>query len=87
MSKQIRKHPLSVKGKYYVSQDFCTWCATCTDIAPNNFNLKEVDTEFGPYDFGAYVFKQPESFGEEEQCNEAYLCCPHEAIHNDGEIE
>lgn len=81
MSEEIRKHPLNAKGKYYVDQDSCTWCAACIDTAPNNFNLKEEEL----YDFGAYVFKQPETLEEKDLCEEAYMCCPHEAIHNDGE--
>ena len=81
---EIRKHPFNAKGKYYVNQDYCTWCAACVDAAPQNFKLEETNTELGPYDFGAYVFKQPENSEEEDRCDEAFCCCPHEAIHNDG---
>ena len=85
MSEEVRKHPLNAEGKYYVDQDNCDWCAACIDTAPNNFGLKETNSELGPYDFGAYVFKQPENVGEEELCDEAFLCCPTAAIHDDGE--
>ena len=77
MNEQIRKHPLTAKGKYYVDCDFCIdHC--CYDIAPNNFKWDEdVCT--------TYVFKQPETLEEEAQCKEAIDYCPVEAIHDDGE--
>lgn len=80
MSEEIRKHLLNAKGKYYVDQDSCTWCAACEYVAPNNF---KVDSE--NYEVGAYVFKQPENLEEETKCREALNSCPHEAIHDDGE--
>ena len=76
MNENIEKHPLNAEGKYYVDQDICTCSAACEDAAPNNFK----------YDDGfVYVFKQPENHDEEEQCKEAMMCCPVEAIHDDGE--
>jgi ferredoxin len=80
MSEEVKKHPLNVKGKYYVDQDSCIWCATCVDTAPNNFKLEEQNN----YEIGAYVFKQPQTPTEKELCEEAVMCCPYEAIHNDG---
>ena len=75
MNEEIRKHPLNAKGKYYVDYDTClNHC--CFDIAPNNFKMDK--------DYVAYVFKQPETSEEEAQCQEAMMCCPVEAIHDDG---
>lgn len=76
MSEKIRKSPLNAKGKYYVDYDSCLdHC--CFDIAPNNFKTDE--------NYVAYVFKQPENLEEEAQCKEAMMCCPVEAIYDDGE--
>jgi ferredoxin len=75
MSSSIKKHPLNVKGKYYVDYDVCLHHC-CFDIAPNNFKLDQ--------DCVAYVFKQPETLEEESQCKNAKDCCPVEAIHDDG---
>jgi ferredoxin len=58
-----------------VDCDTCVF-TVCFDIAPNNFKY---DSEC------AYVYKQPETLEEEAQCHEAFLCCPVEAVHNDGE--
>ncbi len=80
MNEESRKHPLNTKGKYYINQDYCFWCATCEYVAPNNFKV-----DSGNADFGAYVFKQPENSEEEDNCREALNSCPHEAIHDDGE--
>ena len=33
----------------------------------------------------SFVFKQPETEEEKALCDEALLCCPVEAIGNDGE--
>lgn len=81
---EIRKHPLNAKGKYYVDQDNCTCCETCQDIAPNNFKVD--DAIKNNYEFGAYIFKQPENPEEEVLCKEAVWCCPHEAIYDDGDL-
>lgn len=82
MSEEIRKHPLNAKGKYYVNQNDCIWCAACEEIATNNFKVE--DPLQNNYEFGSYVFKQPENFEEEKQCKEAMLACPVEAVHDDG---
>ncbi len=78
---EIRKHPLNAKGKYYVDQDNCDICAACIYTAPDNFRLRNEDL----YEFGAYVFKQPETLEEQDSCEEAVMCCPTEAILNNGE--
>lgn len=76
MSEEIKKHPLNVKGKYYVD---CETCLNhlCFDGAPSNFRFDDEEC-------CAYVFKQPQTLKEEEQCHQAFLSCPVEAVHNDG---
>lgn len=76
MNKEVRKHPLNAEGKYYIDQDTCTCSAACEYVAPNNFKFE---------DGFVYVFKQPETSDEVEQCKEAMMCCPVEAVHDDGE--
>ena len=76
MSEEIRKHPLNVKGKYYIDQDCCTYSGACEYVAPSNFKCE---------DGFVYVFKQPEMPEEEAKCKEAKMCCPVEAIFDDGE--
>ena len=82
MDGKIRKNFLNATGKYYVDQDSCFWCTVCINTAPNNFALDANDSELG-----AYVFKQPVTPEEETHCNEAMMCCPHEAIFDNGEEE
>ena len=77
MSYEIKKHPLSAKGKYYVDCDSCI-DHSCYDIAPANFKWDEELCT-------TYVFKQPETLEEEELCKEVVLYCPVEAVHDDGE--
>ena len=79
MNNEIKKHPLSAKGKYYVDCESCIdHC--CYDIAPANFKMDEES-------FTTYVFKQPETFEEEILCKEVVLYCPVEAVHDNGENE
>lgn len=78
MSQEVKRHPLNVKGKYYVDYDACLDHECCVVEAPNNFRI-------GRQTWGAYIFKQPETSEEEAQCNEAKMCCPVEAIFDDGE--
>lgn len=75
---------MHVKGKYYVSQEDCDICGMCEIEAPNNFKLSETSENYDET-YGAYVYKQPTSLEEEEQCKSAIYCCPTEAIHNNGE--
>ena len=76
MSEQIKKHPSSAEGKYYVEYGYCLYHELCVEIAPNNFKLAGYDC--------AYVFKQPDSPEEEAQCREALDACPVQAIRDDG---
>lgn len=77
MSDSIKMHPLNAKGKYYVEQNGCLDHEICVHEAPHNFRLD-------PGQYCAYVFKQPDSEAEEQQCREALASCPVEAIHDDG---
>jgi len=63
-------------GKFYVDSQ-CIDCNLCRDTAPDNFKHNE-DGGF------SFVFKQPDSSEEEEQCQEAKDSCPVEAIGDDG---
>lgn len=76
MKKEIKRHPLSAKGKYYVDCESCIEHC-CYDLAPANFRWdKDLCT--------TYVFKQPETFAEEILCKEVVLYCPVEAVYDDG---
>lgn len=67
----------NVPGKFYVDSQ-CIDCNLCRDTAPTCFKQNE---EKG-YSF---VYKQPSTPEEEQQCQEAMEGCPVEAIGNDGE--
>jgi ferredoxin len=71
------KYPDNVPGTFYVDTQ-CIDCDVCRDTAPGNFTRNDD----GGYSF---VYKQPESDEEAEQCQEAMDACPVEAIGNDGE--
>ena len=77
MTHKITKHPLNVLGRYYVLHDVCLNHECCIDEAPSNFRMDEY--------WSAYVFKQPTTTEEEEQCRRALAVCPVEAIKDDGE--
>jgi ferredoxin len=76
MSDEPKKNPSNVPGRYYVTDD-CLACEACQDAAPNNFRY---DTNIE-----SYVFKQPGTPEEEEQCRRALSECPMGAIRDDGE--
>lgn len=75
MSYQPKKHPQNVPGKFYVTED-CLSCEECQAVAPMFFRYGN--------DSQSYVFKQPSTPKEEEQCREALQGCPLEAIRDDG---
>lgn len=50
MKHEIKLHPLSVKGKFYVDVNNCLICGRCDEIAPNNFKLgHEYEDNYGAY--------------------------------------
>jgi ferredoxin len=67
----------NVSGKFYVDSQ-CIDCDLCRETAPKNFTRSD-DEGY------SYVYKQPETSEEEEQCREAMEGCPVEAIGEDGE--
>ena len=78
MKKDIKLHPLHVKGKYYVDFEDCTCMGACEFAAPNNFTIDEIENT-------SYISKQPETPEEVDEVQEAMMCCALEAIHDDGE--
>lgn len=71
------KYPDNATGMYYVDNQ-CIDCDVCRDTAPSNFTRNDD----GGY---SYVYKQPDTDEEFEQCKEAMEACPVEAIGDDGE--
>jgi ferredoxin len=65
-------------GRYYVD-DQCIDCDLCRQTAPNNIRRDEKRGH-------SFIFKQPETPEEENQCQEAMQNCPVEAIGDDGEL-
>jgi len=72
-----KKHEGNISGKFYVDTE-CIDCDLCRETAPANFKRNDD----GGYSF---VFKQPGTSEEEDQCREAMEGCPVEAIGLDGE--
>lgn len=69
--------PENVAGKFYVDEQ-CIDCDLCRETAPNFF----ARNEDGGY---SYVYKQPTTAEEIEECMEALEGCPVEAIGDDGD--
>jgi ferredoxin len=67
----------NVVGKFYVDSS-CIDCDLCRETAPQNFTRSD-DEGY------SFVYKQPTTPEEEEQCREAMEGCPVEAIGDDGE--
>lgn len=70
------RHPDNVSGKWYVDKN-CILCNLCVELAPKNFKKSEL----GEY---TVVVIQPSSSEELDNCEEAMLGCPVEAIGKDG---
>ncbi|MBI4238985.1 MAG: ferredoxin [Deltaproteobacteria bacterium] len=66
----------NVAGLFFVDSQ-CIDCNLCRDTAPANFKQHEA----GGYSF---VYKQPETDEERQQCQEALEACPVEAIGSNG---
>lgn len=75
----VKKHPLNVRGKYYIVDGDCASSGACEMVAPHIFK------DGSSVEYGFYVAKQPETVDEEEACREALMCCPFEAIRDDGD--
>ena len=67
----------NIAGAYYVDSS-CIDCDVCRDTAPDNFTRCDGNSY-------SFVYKQPQTEEERLACEEALLCCPVEAIGNDGE--
>lgn len=71
METKATKHPQNVPGRFYVTED-CLACEACQSVAPKNFRYGNNGL--------SYVFKQPSNAEEVQQCEEALLGCPLEAV-------
>ena len=76
MADKQQKWPENVPGRYFVDET-CIASKYCVSAAPENFTMDESGH--------AYVFKQPVTPEEEEQCREAMAGCPVSAIGEDTE--
>ena len=76
MADKDEKWPENITGKFYVDEQ-CIDCDLCRQTAPANFERNE-DEGY------SYVYKQPETDEERDQCQEALEECPVEAIGEDG---
>lgn len=76
MADKRDRWPENVAGRFYVDE-CCIGSKYCVSAAPANFRMDDSGH--------AYVFKQPDSAEEEEQCLDALENCPVKAIGKDGE--
>lgn len=76
MASKEKIHDGNAPGKFYVDTE-CIDCDLCRETAPANFKRNDD----GGYSF---VFNQPATSQEEDQCREAMEGCPVEAIGQDG---
>ena len=77
MAEKQNRVPDNKTGSYYVDRE-CIDCDLCREVAPENFERNE-DEGY------SFVYKQPASDDEREQCEEARESCPVEAIGSDGD--
>jgi ferredoxin len=77
MADKTIKFQQNADGKYYVDEQ-CIACDACVHEAPKFFSMNDDDGH-------AYVVKQPEKESELDECENALLACPVDAIGNDGE--
>lgn len=76
MADSSQKQPENVTGQWFVDVN-CIDCDVCRETAPKNFK-QQSDKGY------SFVYKQPETPEELDQCKEAKDACPVEAIGNDG---
>lgn len=76
MADKTKKTNGNIDGKFYVD-DNCIGCGLCASIAENNFKMSD-DCSF------AFVIKQPDNNKESEDCSDAKINCPVDAIGDDG---
>ncbi len=77
MADKSDKWPENVAGKFYVDEQ-CIDCDLCRETAPDFFTRSD-DNGY------SFVFKQPQTQEEIDQCMEALEGCPVEAIGDDGD--
>ncbi|HZS07430.1 MAG TPA: ferredoxin [Blastocatellia bacterium] len=77
-AEEIHKHTKNAPGRYYVVWEHCLDHGICAHLASGNFR---VDDELP----AAYVYKQPSTPEEEEECRQAMDGCPMAAIRDDGD--
>jgi len=70
------RHPDNIAGTYYVDNQ-CIACDACVVEAPKFFAMNDKEGR-------AFVFNQPKSQIEIDECENALAGCPVEAIGNDG---
>jgi ferredoxin len=77
MTNETNRHPLNVKGEFWIDRDVCLACEACIEEAPENIkmDLNETGT--------SYIFKQPENEIEIQQLRDAIAVCCVEAIIED----
>jgi ferredoxin len=76
MAEKEAKWEQNIDGKFYVD-DQCIACDACVMEAKDFFAMNDEDGH-------AFVFKQPQSKEEAEECENALAACPVESIGNDG---
>ena len=76
MADLSKKWADNVPGEFYVD-DQCIDCDACRTEAPENFKRND-DSGY------SFVYKQPQTEQEKEQCQMALEACPVEAIGKDG---
>lgn len=76
MADKFQKYPHNLTGKFYVDKN-CIACDACVVEAPNFFQMNQMEGH-------AFVFKQPTNITEIENCYEALIHCPVDAIGDDG---
>ena len=72
MADEKEKNHDNVEGLFFVDSQ-CIACDACVEEAPKHFAMNDIDGH-------AYVFFQPKSAAELEECTNALDLCPVNAI-------